>query len=171
MTYVITEQGFSAPAGVGVVSLGCGAALYVTGHPAAFLASTHRCPGAPCPHSENKNISRHCHRSLVKNHFEKERRVRCHYLGSPWLSGWSHKGSGFRSAGMPPWLSLASQISPPTTPAPTPTHPVLQPRSSSLFPNSGHFPGVGGSLHALGLPSAQRSASQGVLFDKVLLLS
>ena len=118
-----------------------------------------------------KNVSRHCHRSLVKNHFEKERRVRCRYLGSPWLSGWSHKGRGFRSAGMPPWPSLTSQTSPPTTPAPTPTHPLLQPRISSPFPDSGHFPGVGGSLHDPGLPSAQRSASQGVLFDKVLLLS
>ena len=130
MNYVITA-GFLSPGRSGVVSLGCGADPYVTGHPAAFLASTHRWPGAPCPHSENKNVSRHCHGSLVENHCEKERRGRCRYLGSPWLSGWSHKGRGLRSAGMPPWPSLASQTSPPTTPAPTP-HPPWPPPTPLL---------------------------------------
>ena len=114
-----------------MVSLSCGAAPYVTGHAAAFLASTHRWPGAPCPHSESKNISRHCHGSLVENHCEKERRVRGRYLGSPWMSGWSHKRRGFGSAGMPLWPPLASQTSPPTTPAPSP-HPPCPPTTQLL---------------------------------------
>lgn len=153
-----------------MVGLSCGAAPYITGHPAAFLASTHRWPGAPCPHSESKNISRHCHGSLVENHCEKERCVRGSLPGQP-LVGWmipQEKGLQVSRNAPVAHLGLSDLTSHYSCPQPPPilssnhAAPRCSPRTlvTSL---------VGGSLHGPGLPSAQSSASQGVLFDNILL--